>query len=108
MALMQITVIPMGTQTVGVSEYVADIQEFLIENKVDFELNDMGTVIHGEAGELFRLAADIHSCPFNNGAQRVVTQMSIDERRDKKPGIGDKKRTVLDILTRRQHEEEKI
>ncbi len=108
MALMQITVIPMGTETVSVSSYIADIQQFLIEKKIDFELNDMGTVIHGEAVALFNLAAEIHDHPFKNGAKRVVTQIGIDERRDKKPGIGDKKQTVLDILSRRENEEKRL
>jgi uncharacterized protein (TIGR00106 family) len=108
MALMQITVIPMGTETVGVSEYVADIQQLLIDRGKAFELNDMGTLIHGEPAELFSLAAEIHNCPFENGAKRVVTQIGIDERRDKNPVIGEKKKTVLDILTRRRNEEKKI
>lgn len=90
MALLQLTVIPLGTGTPSVGEYVADIQRALEKEKVRFQLHDMGTVIEGEAGELLALVARIHELPFQKGAMRVVTQLVIDDRRDKKVGIGDK------------------
>ncbi len=102
MALMQITIIPMGTPTPSVGEYVADIQELLAEKGVDFVLNDMGTEIHGHPGDLFRLASEIHEHPFTRGARRVVTQIVIDDRRDRERGIGEKKKAVLDILEKRK------
>ena len=102
MALMQITIIPLGTKTASVGRYVADIQELLAARGVDFVLNDMGTVIHGKAAELLKLAADIHEHPFSKGAQRVVTQIVLDERRDKDPAIGDKTKAVEDILAERR------
>ncbi len=102
MALLQITIIPLGTGSTSVGTYVADIQQMLTDKGVDFVLNDMGTVIHGTAPELLSLAADIHEHPFTKGAERVVTQMVLDDRRDKERGIGDKKQAVLDILTTRE------
>ena len=101
MASMQITIIPLGTKTPSVGNFVADIQELLADRDADFELNDMGTVIHGNAPELLALAADIHEFPFGKGAQRVVTQIVLDDRRDKKRNIGDKKQAVLDLLKKR-------
>jgi len=102
MALMQITIIPLGTQTPSVGSYVADIQELLAERNVEFELNDMGTVIHGNASELLVLAADIHEFPFSRGVQRVVTQITLDDRRDKERYIGEKKQAVLALLKERK------
>jgi uncharacterized protein (TIGR00106 family) len=102
MALMQITIIPLGTETTSVGEYVADVQELLAEKGVEYELNDMGTEIHGDAGMLLQLAATIHEQPFLKGAQRVVTQIVIDDRRDKKRGLGSKKDAVLEILAERK------
>ncbi len=98
MALMQITIIPMGTGTPSVGEYVADVQELLDARGADYILNDMGTEIHAETAELMHLACDIHESPFQRGAERVITQIVIDDRRDKKQGIGDKKDAVLTIL----------
>jgi len=101
MALMQITIIPLGTETPSVGSYVADIQQLLAARGADFLLNDMGTVIHGEAGELLELAAEIHEHPFERGAERVVTQIVLDDRRDKERGLGAKKEAVLKILKER-------
>ncbi len=94
MALMQLTVIPLGTQSPGVGQHVADIQKALQGEQVAFELTDMGTIIEGEPTALLALAARLHALPFHNGVQRVVTQIVLDERRDKKVRLGDKKTAV--------------
>lgn len=94
MALMQITIIPLGTGSPGVGEYVADIESFLQESGAEYSLHDMGTIIRGSADELLRLALQIHQLPFARGVQRVVTHISIDERVDKDPRIGDKAHSV--------------
>ena len=104
MALMQISIIPMGTQTPSVSEYVADVQELLQKSNFHYELNDMGTVLYGATKDLLEIATQIHGLPFTQGAKRVVTNIVIDERRDKEPHIGDKKTTVVDILKIRSNE----
>ena len=101
MALMQITIIPMGTPTASVGQYVADIQELLANKGVDYELQDMGTVIYADVAELLLLATEIHEHPFTKGATRVVTNIVIDDRRDKNRGIGDKKNAVVKILKER-------
>jgi len=99
---MQISIIPMGTETPSVGRFVADIQQLLTAVDADFVLNDMGTVIHGNAVELLRLAAEIHEHPFSKGAKRVVTQIVLDDRRDKERGIGEKRKAVLDIVAKRE------
>jgi uncharacterized protein (TIGR00106 family) len=90
MALLQLTVIPIGTETPSVGDYVADIQRALERENVSFQLNDMGTLIEGEAKDLLALVAKIYELPFQKGARRVVTQMVIDDRRDRHVAIGDK------------------
>ncbi len=98
MALMQITIIPLGTATTGVGDYVADVERFLRDREVAHTLNDMGTVIHGAPAELLRLANEIHNLPFQRGAQRVVTNITLDDRRDKDRGLGEKQEAVLQRL----------
>ena len=95
MALMQITIIPVGTGSTSVGRFVADVQRLLEDAGVEFALNDMGTEIYGEPAELLRLAARIHEEPFRQGAERVVTQIVLDDRRDLDRRIGDKRRAVL-------------
>ena len=98
MALMQITVIPLGTATPSVGEFVADIELYLRQSGVDHSMHDMGTIIHGNADQLFRLAHQIHQLPFARGVGRVVTQITIEERLDLDPAIGGKKQSVVNHL----------
>ena len=98
MALMQFTVIPVGSGTPSVGEYVALIQKALERERVAYTLNDMGTVVEGKADDLFALAAKMHNLCFQRGLQRVVTQVSVDDRRDKEVGLGDKIKSVRNRL----------
>ena len=98
MALMQITVIPVGTASPSVGEFVARTQKVVAESGLAYELQDMGTVVEGAAGDLFRLAAQIHEMPFAKGAERVVTQITVDDRRDRRVAIGDKVKSVQERL----------
>ena len=94
MAIMQLTIIPLGTQTPSVGQYVAEIEQALRKEGVPHTLTDMGTIIEGEPQTLLALAARLHGLPFAHGVQRVVTQMVLDERRDKEVKLGDKTAAV--------------
>ena len=50
----------------------------------------MGTLIEGDVPYLLQLLGKIYETPFEQGAVRVVTNMVIDDRRDKEIRIGDK------------------
>jgi uncharacterized protein (TIGR00106 family) len=94
MALMHLTIIPLGTQTPSVGEFVAEIQKTLEGSGISFQLTDMGTIIEGDSRDLLELAGRLAELPFKNGIQRVVTQISLDDRRDKKISLGDKAASV--------------
>jgi uncharacterized protein (TIGR00106 family) len=98
MAIMHLTVIPLGTGSPSVGEYVVEIQQILAKSGFPFELTDMGTIIEGETGDLLELAAGLAQAPFSRGIDRVVTQISLDDRRDKKVAIGAKKASVAERL----------
>ena len=98
MALLQLTMIPVG-EGVSVGDYVAKIQQRLKEEGAVFNLADMGTVIEGEIQDLFQLLARIYETPFEEGAVRVVTNITIDDRRDRTVHIGDK---VSRLINRNQ------
>ena len=95
MALLQLTIIPMGTKTPNVGDYIVEIQKRLTDMGATFTLNDMGTLIEGDAVELLHIVTSLYETPFEIGAMRVVTQITIDDRRDKKVKIGDKIQSVL-------------
>ena len=98
MALLQLTMIPMGVG-VSVGKYVAKIQQRLTEEGAVFRLNDMGTVIEGDVQDLLRLLAKIYETPFEQGAVRVVTNITIDDRRDKTVHLGEKIQAVAERVT---------
>ena len=94
MALMQINVVPLGTSSPSVGEFVASIVKQLQREGAVYRLTDMGTEVEGAAAELLALAARLHERPFSKGCRRVLTQIVIDDRRDKKIGLGDKVASV--------------
>lgn len=99
MALLQLTIIPIGTATPNLGDYILTIQKRLSAMGATFILNDMGTVIEGEAAELLQLAAVLHEIPFEEGAMRVLTQITIDDRRDKSVRLGDKTQSIISKLS---------
>jgi uncharacterized protein (TIGR00106 family) len=84
MAMMEISVIPLGTGKTSVSPYIAEIFKYLHKQKgIRFELNGMGTIVTGKTEQLLKLAAALHKIPFSKGAKRVYTVIKLDERKDK-------------------------
>lgn len=94
MAIVDVTVIPIGTDGPSVSGYVAEIQEILEgykeEGKINYQLTPMSTIIEGDLPELFNVILAIHEVPFQQGLHRVATNIRIDDRRDKKVQMQDK------------------
>jgi uncharacterized protein (TIGR00106 family) len=86
MAIVDVTVIPLGTGTPSVSKYVASVQKVLRkyegEGKIRFQLTPMNTIIEGDLPMLFEVIQAMHEIPFNDGIQRVATTIRIDDRRD--------------------------
>lgn len=97
MALLQLTMIPMG-EGVSVGDFVAEIQRRLEREKANFQLNDMGTLIQGDISSLLKLLGKIYETPFEQGAVRVVTNITIDDRRDKDIDLGDKTSSVIERI----------
>ena len=84
MAIIDISVVPVGTGKTSVSEYVAGAVKLLKEEPgIRYELTAMNTIIEGDLGKLLDLARRMHNSAFDAGAKRVVTTIRIDERRDK-------------------------
>ncbi|MCE1274303.1 MAG: MTH1187 family thiamine-binding protein [Chlorobiales bacterium] len=101
MALLDITVVPLGTGAGSLSPWIAGLEALLEGSGLSFSLHDMGTTVEGSADELFAVARRLHEYSFTQGAPRVYTIMKIDDRRDRKVSIGDKvasvKRAMKDL-----------
>ena len=94
MAILEITVVPIGVRGTSLSAYVAGCLDVLKKEKVKYELTAMGTNIEGNLKDLIRIALKMHAVPFKKGAPRVTTAIRIDDRRDKKGTLEGKKRAV--------------
>ncbi len=82
MAILQISVVPIGTRTPGLSRHLAPIPALLARSGLRYQIHPMGTVVEGEPGELLRLAARLHEAAFGGDCRRVLTHMALDDRRD--------------------------
>ena len=93
---MEISIVPLGTNTPSVSRYVASCVDILIgRGDIRYELTAMGTIIECENMEtLMRIAQEMHARVFSRGVQRVVTTIKIDDRRDKPLSIEGKVKSV--------------
>ncbi len=98
-AIAQITIIPLGTETTSLSRYVAACFDIVKQaQNITYELTAMGTIIQGPLERILELAQKMHEVPFTLGAKRVVTTISIDDRRDKSATIESKVKAVTQLV----------
>jgi len=83
MAVVEISVVPLGIDSPGVSAYVAGCVEVIAASGLEYQLTPMGTVIEGTLDEILPVLRAMHEVPFDRGAQRVSTLIKIDDRRDR-------------------------
>lgn len=93
MAIMEISVVPIGVDS-SVSNYVAKCVEIVKRSGLSYEVTAMGTIVEGEVEELLNLALLVHKVPFEMGVVRVLTNIKIDDRIDKKSTITSKVSSV--------------
>ena len=91
MAIVELSVNPLGTGTPSVSQYVARAVKVLEgEKDIKYEVTPMGTIIEGDLERLLTLVRKMHEAVFDAGVMRVVTVIKIDDRRDKTASMDSK------------------
>lgn len=100
MAIAQVTIVPLGTGSTSVGEYVAAVYRVLEQSgdRVKYELTPMSTIIEGDLDELLAVVKRMHEVPFENGAMRVSTTLTIDDRRDRTGTMAQKMHSVASKL----------
>ena len=98
MAIMEISVVPLGLGKPGMGEYVAELARYLRQENLPHQLTDMGTLVQGDPARLLQVARALHELPFAQGVRRVLTHITIDDRRDKEVNLGDKTKSVKERL----------
>jgi len=90
MIISHLSIAPVG-KYVSLSRYVKKVINVLKENNITFKTNDMATVIEtGDLETLFNVVEKAHNAITESGAQRVITELKIDDRRDKNVTMGTK------------------
>ncbi len=99
MALVEVTVVPLGTGETSLSRYVADVHKVVLAAEgIAHQLTPMGTILEGDLQAIMALVAQMHEVPFENGAKRVSTSIKIDDRRDKMGSMAQKIASVTSKL----------
>jgi len=98
MALMEISVVPLGTSSPSVSDFIAKALKIIKDSGLKYELTPMATIIEGEIPQLLKIVEQIHSSLFDDQVRRIVTTIKIDDRRDKKITFKSKVQSVLKKL----------
>ena len=99
MAIVEVSVVPLGTKTPSVSQHVARAVRILRQEKdLKYETTAMGTIIEGNLDKILAAVRKMHEGVFDEGVARVVTTIKIDDRRDKVQGMKEKIESVRSKL----------
>lgn len=96
MVIAEVSVTPVGTNTASASQYVARAVKVLRQQKtVKYQLTAMGTQLEGNLDEVFEAAKKMHESVFGEDVDRVITNITIDDRRDKELTMEYKVQSVM-------------
>jgi uncharacterized protein (TIGR00106 family) len=91
MAIAEISVVPLGTKTTSVSQYVARAVKVLEQEKaIRYQATAMGTIVEGALDRILAVVKKMHEETFGEGVVRVLTTVKIDDRRDKAQSMSEK------------------
>lgn len=98
MAVVEVTIAPLGTGSPSISAYVAACHKVLENSGLPYQLTPMSTIIEGDVDQILDVIRQMHEVPFANGAMRVSTSLRIDDRRDKELTMAGKIQSVMEKL----------
>lgn len=99
MAIVEVSIAPLGTATPSVSKYVAQAHKVLVETPgLKAQLTPMSTVLEGDLDLILQAIRQAQETVFAAGAQRVSTSIKIDDRRDRTGSMEAKMRAVTEQL----------
>lgn len=91
MAIVAVSIAPLGTQEPGVSSYVAAAQRVLDKYpELTYRMDPMFTTIQGDLRQIFSVIAEMHDAVAAEGAVRLSSVIKVDDRRDKETSMDEK------------------
>ena len=98
MPLLEISVIPVGTDNPSIGELVTESCKNVKGKQLQYRITPTSTIIEGQLDDLLDVAKKMHNAPFKSGVDRVITSMKIDERHDKRSDMEDMIEEVIDEM----------
>ncbi|WP_456420528.1 MTH1187 family thiamine-binding protein [Thermococcus sp.] len=83
MAVAELCIFPLGTESPSVGEYLKPVLRVIERSGLKYQLCPMGTVVEGSIDEILELVKLCHEAILKAGAKRVVISLRIDDRIDK-------------------------
>ncbi|SCU81867.1 LAFA_0C07668g1_1 [Lachancea sp. 'fantastica'] len=96
--LADVCMVPLGTETASVSDFVAAVERKIRESHLKSTLHSAGTTIEGPWDEVTGLIGELHEYAHKLGYVRVHTDIRIGTRTDKAQTAAEKVDTVLEKL----------
>ncbi|MED3866972.1 MTH1187 family thiamine-binding protein, partial [Priestia megaterium] len=84
MPLLEISIIPVGTDSTSFSSEVINAVSKLKGKELHYDVTPTSTIIEGDLEQLWQVAKDIHQEAISSSPNRIITNIRIDHRKDKK------------------------
>ncbi len=86
----ELSVVPVGTSSTGLSDYVAAALREIKRAGVNYQLCPTSTVFEADLETALEVAKAAHRAVIGAGAKRVITTLRIDERLDEPRTMGER------------------
>lgn len=96
--LVEFSIIPIGKGS-SIGDDIANVLEIVDGSKLPYKINPMGTVVEGSWDEVVRLIKKCHNTVLKN-SERILTTISIDDRKEMTNRIEEKVKSVEKRLHR--------
>lgn len=90
--LAEFSIIPIGTGS-SIGDQIARVLKIVDASGLPYRINPMGTVVEGEWDDIMQLIRNCHETVLKTG-ERVVTSISIDDRKGKANRIEEKIKSI--------------
>lgn len=90
--LVEFSIIPIGSSS-SIGDQIAEVLRIVDASGLPYKINPMGTVVEGEWDEIVKLIKKCHKKVMTS-EDRVVTTISIDDRKGKPKRIEEKVKSI--------------
>jgi uncharacterized protein (TIGR00106 family) len=95
--LAEISVFPLDKGSSGLGTYVAEAVKVIQESGLDYELHALGTLVEGPPEKIWEIIRKCHEVVAAH-SDRVMMNIKIDDRKDRRSAIKAKVKSVVDKL----------